>query len=70
MRVGLFTHYLFCYIDLRNRTVKWENIEPSQGVFEFGAADEIVRFAQSVGARVRGHNFMWYFLLSHDGLTG
>ena len=39
--------------------VKWEFIEPEPDVFDFGPADEIVSFAQSVGAKVRGHNFMW-----------
>lgn len=39
--------------------VKWEFIEPEPDVFDFGPADEVVSFAQSVGAKVRGHNFMW-----------
>jgi len=39
--------------------MKWENIEPEQNVFNFTAADEIVRFAESVGAKMRGHNFEW-----------
>ncbi|KIP04450.1 glycoside hydrolase family 10 protein [Phlebiopsis gigantea 11061_1 CR5-6] len=39
--------------------VKWENIEPEPNGFDFGPADEIVRFAESVGAQMRGHNFMW-----------
>ena len=42
--------------------VKWENIEPEQGVFDFGPADEIVHFAQSIGAQMRGHNFEWYVI--------
>lgn len=40
--------------------VKWESIEPEPNVFNFGPADEIVRFAESIGAKVRGHNFEWY----------
>ncbi|KAH8110117.1 glycoside hydrolase superfamily, partial [Phellopilus nigrolimitatus] len=39
--------------------VKWINIEPEQNLFNFTAADEIVRFAETVDADVRGHNFMW-----------
>ena len=40
--------------------MKWEDIEPEPNGFDFGPADEIVRFAESVGAKMRGHNFMWY----------
>ena len=40
--------------------MKWEDIEPFQNVFNFTAPDEIVRFAESVNAKVRGHNFMWF----------
>ena len=43
--------------------VKWEDIEPEQNVFDFGPADEIVKFAESVNAKVRGHNFMWYVVI-------
>ncbi len=39
--------------------VKWESIEPEPNVFDFGPADEIVQFAESIGAKVRGHNFEW-----------
>lgn len=39
--------------------VKWESIEPEPNQFNFGPADEIVSTAQSLGAKVRGHNFMW-----------
>ena len=45
--------------DLIPVTVKWEEIEPEPNVFSFSAPDEIVKFAKSIGARVRGHNFMW-----------
>lgn len=40
--------------------MKWENIEPEPNSFDFGPADEIVHFAESVNAKMRGHNFMWY----------
>ncbi|KAK7032532.1 hypothetical protein VNI00_012930 [Paramarasmius palmivorus] len=39
--------------------MKWESIEPQQNTFNFTGADEIVKFAESVGARVRGHTFVW-----------
>ncbi|KAF9257616.1 glycoside hydrolase [Marasmius fiardii PR-910] len=39
--------------------MKWESIEPFPNVFNFTAADEIVNFAESRRAKVRGHNFMW-----------
>ncbi|KAG7091702.1 hypothetical protein E1B28_008105 [Marasmius oreades] len=39
--------------------MKWENIEPFPNVFNFTAADEIVRFSEFSHAKVRGHNFMW-----------
>ena len=40
--------------------MKWENIEPEPNQFDFGPADEIVAFAESIDARMRGHNFMWF----------
>ncbi|KLO13398.1 glycoside hydrolase [Schizopora paradoxa] len=39
--------------------MKWENIEPEPNSFDFGPADEIVSFAESINAKMRGHNFMW-----------
>ncbi|KAF5344421.1 hypothetical protein D9758_015476 [Tetrapyrgos nigripes] len=39
--------------------MKWGEIEPVQNVFDFTRADEIVNFAESVGAKIRGHNFLW-----------
>ncbi|KAL5522844.1 hypothetical protein ACEPAG_8862 [Sanghuangporus baumii] len=52
--------------------MKWENIEPQQNVFNFTGGDEIVRFAKSVNARVRGHTFEWQNQLApwvNDSLT-
>ena len=42
--------------------VKWENIEPEPNSFDFGPADEIVHFAESIGAKMRGHN--WHVALA------
>ncbi|PAV15528.1 glycosyl hydrolase family 10 [Pyrrhoderma noxium] len=39
--------------------MKWESIEPQPNAFNFTAADEIVRFAESVNAMVRGHTIEW-----------
>ncbi|KAI0697872.1 glycoside hydrolase superfamily [Cytidiella melzeri] len=39
--------------------MKWESIEPEPNQFDFGPFDEIVNTAESLGAKVRGHNFMW-----------
>ncbi|PVF96555.1 glycoside hydrolase [Serendipita vermifera] len=39
--------------------LKWENVEPRQNVFNWGPVDEILDFAKSVNASVRGHTFMW-----------
>lgn len=55
----MFCDCIFTSMKINTIVVKWENIEPVQNVFNFTAPDEIVRFAESVGAKVRGHNFMW-----------
>jgi len=34
-------------------------IEPFQNVFNFAPADAIVDFAESVGAKLHGHTFVW-----------
>ena len=39
--------------------MKWETIEPANGMFEFGPADEIVRFAMAHNMTVHGHNLVW-----------
>ncbi|KAI0087840.1 glycoside hydrolase superfamily [Irpex rosettiformis] len=39
--------------------MKWEEIEPEPNQFVFGPADEIVKEAQTLYAKVRGHNFEW-----------
>src|SRR5579884_3376760 len=40
--------------------MKWDTIEPSNGSYNFGPGDNIVNFATSHGARVRGHNLVWH----------
>jgi endo-1,4-beta-xylanase len=39
--------------------MKWAIIQPEQGEFDFGEADELVAFARKAGKRVRGHPLVW-----------
>ncbi|MER6332774.1 endo-1,4-beta-xylanase [Streptomyces sp. NPDC001034] len=40
--------------------MKWESVEPSRGVYDWKAADQLVGFAQQHGQAVRGHTLMWH----------
>ena len=40
--------------------MKWNVIEPSRGVRDFGPGDAIAGFAASQGMRVKGHTFLWH----------
>ncbi|WP_246508561.1 endo-1,4-beta-xylanase [Actinocrinis puniceicyclus] len=40
--------------------MKWDTIEPNNGQYNFGPGDNIVNFATSHNARVRGHNLVWH----------
>ncbi|NUS10759.1 MAG: endo-1,4-beta-xylanase [Streptomyces sp.] len=40
--------------------MKWDSIEPTQGVYNWKAADDLVKFAQENGQAVRGHTLMWH----------
>lgn len=40
--------------------MKFGNMEPTQGQFNFGPADQIVAFAQTNKMRVRDHTMVWY----------
>src|SRR6266699_2635004 len=35
--------------------MKWQVVEPTQGVFDWSGGDRLVRFAQAHGEQVRGH---------------
>jgi endo-1,4-beta-xylanase len=39
--------------------MKWANVQPERGEFDFEEADELVEFARRTGKRVRGHPLVW-----------
>jgi endo-1,4-beta-xylanase len=40
--------------------MKWETLEPTRGVYNWGPADQLVDFAQSNGQKVHGHVLLWH----------
>jgi endo-1,4-beta-xylanase len=48
--------------------MKWQIVEPQQGVFDWSQADELVSFAHAHGQLIRGHTLMWHNQLP-DWLT-
>ena len=48
--------------------MKWQIVEPEQGVFDWSQADQLVEFAQANGQLVRGHTLTWHNQLP-DWLT-
>jgi endo-1,4-beta-xylanase len=48
--------------------MKWQIVEPEQGVFDWSQADQLVQFAQANGQLVRGHTLTWHNQLP-DWLT-
>jgi endo-1,4-beta-xylanase len=40
--------------------MKWHALRPSEKVFDFAAADALVRFAKSHRMLIRGHNLVWH----------
>ncbi len=40
--------------------MKWEFIHPEQDQYNFGPADDIVRFANKHGQKLRGHTLLWH----------
>lgn len=45
--------------------MKWQNIESSQGSFNYGPGDAIVNFASQKGAKVKGHTLVWHSQLAN-----
>jgi endo-1,4-beta-xylanase len=43
--------------------MKWANIEPARGDFDFDLGDEVVDKAREAGQQVRGHVLVWHFQL-------
>jgi endo-1,4-beta-xylanase len=40
--------------------MKWQVVEPQEGVFDWSGADRLVQFAQAHGQLVRGHVLLWH----------
>jgi endo-1,4-beta-xylanase len=40
--------------------MKWSEVEPVQGQFNWGPADELVAFARAHNQKVRGHTLVWH----------
>jgi endo-1,4-beta-xylanase len=40
--------------------MKWESVEPQQGVTDFSQGDALVRFARANHQAVRGHTLVWH----------
>jgi len=40
--------------------MKWEQIEPTQGMYNWAPADRLVEFAAAHGQTVRGHTLIWH----------
>jgi endo-1,4-beta-xylanase len=48
--------------------MKWQIVEPTQGVYDWTQADELVNFAHAHGQLIRGHTLCWHNQLP-DWLT-
>lgn len=48
--------------------MKWQIVEPTQGVYDWSQADELVNFAHANRQLIRGHTLTWYNQLP-DWLT-
>jgi endo-1,4-beta-xylanase len=40
--------------------MKWQVVEPTQGVFDWSGGDRLVQFAKAHGQLVRGHTLVWH----------
>jgi endo-1,4-beta-xylanase len=49
-----------CGILVAENAMKWSAMRPSPDQFDFSQADKLLRFADLMGQRVRGHNLCWH----------
>lgn len=49
-----------CGILVAENAMKWEALRPAPDAFDFAQADKLLRFADLMGQRVRGHNLCWH----------
>ena len=49
-----------CNILTPENAMKWDHIEPARNAWSWKDADEIVRFAEQHGMKVRGHTLVWH----------
>lgn len=40
--------------------LKWENVHPTAGMYDFSGADAVVAFARANNQEVRGHTLLWH----------
>jgi endo-1,4-beta-xylanase len=50
--------------------MKWQVVEPTQGVFDWSGGDRLVQFAQANGQLVRGNTLLWHNQLPNWLTTG
>jgi len=50
--------------------MKWQVVEPTQGVLDFSGGDRLVQFAQANGQLVRGYTLLWHNQLPNWLTTG
>lgn len=43
--------------------MKWENLQPKEGEFNFNTADKMVEFAEANNMMIRGHTLVWHSML-------
>lgn len=41
-------------------SLKWESVEPEEGVFNFDGPDQLMTFAEENNIMVRGHTLVWH----------
>jgi endo-1,4-beta-xylanase len=76
---GVHAQLLLKHFDsiVSGNDMKWSSVEPTEGNFTFGVADQEVAFAQKNNLLMRGHNLVWangsqtpaWVFLETDGKT-